>query len=59
MDRFGRFIKCMDDSVRQVSTIGEENIKRRRGRKYNCSFPALLVTKLLVTVEIKCCVGMY
>ena len=35
MDRFSRFIKSMDDSVRQVSTVGEQNIKRRRGRKYN------------------------
>ncbi|KAI0228871.1 Sorting nexin-33 [Lamellibrachia satsuma] len=31
MDRFSRFIKSMDDSVRQVSTVGEQNIKRRRG----------------------------
>jgi hypothetical protein len=33
IDKFGRFVKSMDESVKQLNLICESNVKKHQGRK--------------------------
>ncbi len=35
IDRFNRFVKSMDDSVRHLFSVGESNMKKHQGREYS------------------------
>ena len=46
LDKFGKYVKNMDDSVRHLLSIGESNSKKHQGRKYDLFGMKLKILRL-------------